>query len=187
MSDLLTVIADLRIKSAIGIKIAMPAFLSGSLKVCSLNLPFVLGHIPGLESPHIGALVAYASDALQNLPVFAPPGGTNHISSRSVARATLVALTEGKPGKAYLPGDESLSWKEYLEMWFEAAGNGRTIEVKDEDHTSRRNKLLSELSWLKIESYLKTANPTSVNPKDSPIIPPATVFSLALSAMSVSL
>ncbi|MBQ0794515.1 NAD(P)-dependent oxidoreductase [Zhongshania sp.] len=113
---------------------AVRALSTENFTVCSLNLPFVLGHIPGLDIPHIGALVAYASGALPDLPVFAPKGGTNHISSRSVAQATLVALTKGESGKAYLLGDENYSWQEYLQLWFDAAGNTQSLEVSEEDH-----------------------------------------------------
>ena len=110
------------------------ALNSDDFTVCSLNVPFVLGHIEGLDIPHIAALVAYAKGAMPDLPVFAPPGGTNHISSRSIAQATLSALGHGEPGKPYLLGDENFTWKEYLELWFEAAGNPRQLEVRADDH-----------------------------------------------------
>lgn len=121
---------------------AVRALSTDSFNVCSLNLPFVLGHISGLDIPHIGALVAYASGALSELPVFAPQGGTNHISSRSVAQATLAALTAGESGKAYLLGDENYSWKEYLELWFDAAGNTQTLEVSEQDHPMLPNVIM---------------------------------------------
>ncbi len=121
---------------------AVRTLSTDSFNVCSLNLPFVLGHIPGLDIPHIGALVAYASGSLSELPVFAPQGGTNHISSRSVAQATLAALTAGEPGKAYLLGDENFSWKEYLELWFDAAGNTQALEVSEQDHPMLPNVIM---------------------------------------------
>ena len=121
---------------------AVRALSTDTFNVCSLNLPFVLGHIPGLDIPHIGALVAYASGSLSELPVFAPQGGTNHISSRSVAQATLAALTAGEPGKAYLLGDENYSWKEYLELWFDAAGNTQALEVSEQDHPMLPNVIM---------------------------------------------
>lgn len=121
---------------------AVRTLSTDSFNVCSLNLPFVLGHIPGLDIPHIGALVAYASGSLSELPVFAPQGGTNHISSRSVAQATLAALTAGESGKAYLLGDENFSWKEYLELWFDAAGNTQALEVSEQDHPMLPNVIM---------------------------------------------
>lgn len=121
---------------------AVRALSTDTFNVCSLNLPFVLGHIPGLDIPHIGALVAYASGSLSELPVFAPQGGTNHISSRSVAQATLAALTAGESSKAYLLGDENYSWKEYLELWFDAAGNTQALDVSEQDHPMLPNVIM---------------------------------------------
>ena len=121
---------------------AVRAMSSDSFTVCSLNLPFVMGHIPGLDIRHIGALVAYASGALSELPVFAPKGGTNHITPHAVAQATLAALDHGESGRAYLLGDENYSWKEYLELWFEAAGNPQTLEVREDDHPLLPNVIM---------------------------------------------
>jgi dihydroflavonol-4-reductase len=113
---------------------AVRAMSTDDFNVCSLNAPFILGHIEGLDTPHIGALVAYAKEQLPGLPLFAPIGGTNHMTSRAVAQATLAALENGESGKAYLLGDENLSWQEYLELWFEAVGNPQQLEVTADDH-----------------------------------------------------
>lgn len=113
---------------------AVRAMSNVDFNVCSLNAPFVLGHIDGLDIPHVSALVAYAKGQLGDLPVFAPPGGTNHISSQAIAIATLSALREGESGKAYLLGDENMSWKHYLELWFDAVGNSQYLEVKEDEH-----------------------------------------------------
>jgi dihydroflavonol-4-reductase len=102
--------------------------------VCSLNAPFILGHVPGLSMPHIEALVNYGAGRLQGVPVIAPAGGVNHISSKSMSEAIASALERGEGGRAYLVGDENLSWKEYLEMYFEAAGNPVELEVSTEEH-----------------------------------------------------
>ncbi|MFL3655702.1 MAG: NAD-dependent epimerase/dehydratase family protein [Halioglobus sp.] len=113
---------------------AVRALSGAAFNVCSLNAPFVLGHIDGLDIPHLGALVAYAKGQLGDLPVFAPPGGTNHISAHSISVATLAALEKGESGKAYLMGDENMSWKHYLELWFAAAGNPQELAVKEDEH-----------------------------------------------------
>lgn len=122
---------------------AVRALNSDNFRVCALDLPFVLGHIPGTEVPHIAALVNYAAGNIPDLPVFAPPGGTNHITSRSVAEAVLGALENGEGGEAYLIGDENLSWKAYLERWFAAAGNPVELEVRDDmDHPLLPNAIM---------------------------------------------
>jgi hypothetical protein len=87
-----------------------------------------------MNVPHLTALVEYARGNIPNLPVFAPKGGTNHISSHSLAQAALSALEQGESGKAYLVGDENYSWKEYLELWFTAAGNPVELDVKEDEH-----------------------------------------------------
>lgn len=114
--------------------VAVRALSSERFGVCSLNAPFVLGHIDGLKVPYIGALIEYARGNIPGLPLFAPKGGTNHISSRSVAQAALHALENAESGKAYLLGDENYSWKEYLELWFAAVGNPVDLEVREDDH-----------------------------------------------------
>jgi nucleoside-diphosphate-sugar epimerase len=122
--------------------VAVRALSTDQFKVNSLNAPFVLGLIQGLEVPYISALAAYARGDIPGLPVFAPQGGTNHISARSLAQATLGALGKGEPGKAYLLGDENYTWKEYLELWFAAAGNPLVLEVRDDDHPLFPNSIM---------------------------------------------
>jgi dihydroflavonol-4-reductase len=110
------------------------ALNSASFNVCSLNAPFILGYVPGLLLPHLQVLVQYAAGRLQGMPVVAPAGGVNHITSKSMSEAIAGALERGVGGKAYLVGDENLSWKAYLEMYFEAAGNPVTLAVSTDEH-----------------------------------------------------
>ncbi|NNC54355.1 MAG: epimerase, partial [Pseudomonadales bacterium] len=90
----------------------------------------------------IDALIEYARGKLVGLPVFAPKGGTNHISTRSLAQAAAHALESGESGKAYLLGDVNYSWKEYLELWFSAVGNPTKLEVKADDHPMLPNAIM---------------------------------------------
>ncbi|MEZ5501400.1 MAG: NAD(P)-dependent oxidoreductase [Halioglobus sp.] len=109
--------------------------LNGSgFNVCSLNAPFILGHVPGLVLPHLQVLVQYAAGRLDGMPLVAPGGGVNHISSTSMSEAIAGALERGEGGRAYLVGDENLSWKEYLEMYFDAAGNPVDLPVSTDEH-----------------------------------------------------
>lgn len=102
--------------------------------ICCLDAPFVIGSIDGLDVPHVSALVEYARGNLADLPIFSPAGGTSHITSRSLAQATLNALEKGEPGKAYLVGDENYLWKDYLELWFSGVDNATDLEVRADDH-----------------------------------------------------
>lgn len=121
---------------------ALRAMSSDEFSVCCLNAPFVLGHIEGLAIPHIDGLITYVKGQIPGAPIFAPPGGTNHISSRSIAEAALTAFEKGQSGKAYLIGDENLSWKQYFELWFAAVGNPQQLEVRDEEHPMIPNVIL---------------------------------------------
>jgi dihydroflavonol-4-reductase len=121
---------------------AVAALGSDSFVTCCLNAPFVLGTIPGLVQDHIRALVLYAQGHLEGVPVFAPRGGTNHMTSRSIAEAVLGALERGAPGRQYLIGDENFSWKSYLELWFAAAGNPTELEVREDDHPLLPNAIM---------------------------------------------
>jgi nucleoside-diphosphate-sugar epimerase len=102
--------------------------------VISLNAPFVLGQLDGLDVPHLRALISYARGEIEGAPLFALPGATNHISVESLSQAVAGALTNGRPGKAYLVGDENLTWKAYLEYWCRHAGNPQNLEVRDAEH-----------------------------------------------------
>jgi dihydroflavonol-4-reductase len=110
------------------------ALNSASFNVCSLNAPFILGYVPGIALPHLQVLVQYAAGRLEGLPLIAPAGGVNHIASKSMSEAIAGALERGVGGKAYLVGDENLSWKAYLEMYFEAVGNPVELEVSTDEH-----------------------------------------------------
>ncbi|MFK8049867.1 MAG: NAD-dependent epimerase/dehydratase family protein [Halioglobus sp.] len=110
------------------------ALNSDSFRVCSLNAPFILGYVDGMELPHLSVLVQYAQGLLEGIPVVAPTGGVNHISSQSMSEAIAGALLNGTGGKAYLLGDENLSWKDYLEMYFEAVGKPVELAVSTDEH-----------------------------------------------------
>ena len=113
---------------------AVRALSTPSFSVCSLNAPFILGYVPGIAVPHLEVLVQYGAGRLEGMPVLAPAGGVNHITSQSMSEAIAAALECGEQGRAYLVGDENLSWKEYLEMYFDSCGNGRQLEVSMEEH-----------------------------------------------------
>jgi nucleoside-diphosphate-sugar epimerase len=114
--------------------VGLRALNSDAFNVCSLNAPFILGHVPGIALPHLEVLVQYAAGRLAGMPLVAPAGGVNHISSQSMSEAIAGALERGVGGKAYLVGDQNLSWKAYLEMYFEAVGNPIDLQVTTDEH-----------------------------------------------------
>ena len=109
---------------------AIRALSTPDFNVCSCALPWVVGHVPGLPVTHWQALARYAQGRLAGVPEFAPPGGANFLTCRSISQAMVGGIERGESGKAYLVGDENLSWKQYFELWFAAAGRPRDLEVR---------------------------------------------------------
>lgn len=110
------------------------ALNDASFRVCSINAPFILGYVEGLALPHLEVLVHYARGLLEGMPLVAPAGGVNHIASASMSVAIEHALASSIGGKAYLVGDENLSWKAYLEQYFQCAGNAQDLPVSTQEH-----------------------------------------------------
>ena len=98
--------------------------------VISINAPFMVGTVPGLPSPIFGPYVQWAQGHIP-IEVYAPPGGTNFMSFRSLSQAITGALERGEPGKAYLVGDENLSFRDYFQLFFDAVGSDVTVGVRD--------------------------------------------------------
>ncbi|WP_226016567.1 NAD(P)-dependent oxidoreductase [Novosphingobium sp. FKTRR1] len=100
--------------------------------VISVNAPFMVGTVPGLPSAIFEPYTQWAKGIIP-IPAYAPPGGTNFMSFRSLSQAIEGALERGEPGKAYLVGDENLSFARYFQLFFDAVGNRATVEVRDEE------------------------------------------------------
>ena len=112
---------------------AVRALASDRFNICSVNPPYVIGTVPGLIVPAFAAYVGYALGKMP-FPAFAPAGGANFISTTSLSRALATALLRGENGKAYLVGDQDMSFQAYLEAYFRAAGHPRTLPVLDQEH-----------------------------------------------------
>lgn len=109
------------------------ALATADFRVMSVNAPWIVGTLPGLEVGLFGALMRYAAGTLVPGPPFVPAGGVNFMSSRSLAQAIAGALERGTSGAAYLVGDENLSFREFFGHFFRA--QGREIPpVRDEEH-----------------------------------------------------
>ncbi|KAA0918935.1 NAD(P)-dependent oxidoreductase [Dietzia sp. ANT_WB102] len=110
------------------------ALADSSFAACTLNPPSILGVVPGASAERYRRFVAWAAGDQPDIPDFAPPGGTNYMSARSLAQAVAGALHRGEPGAAYLVGDENLTYREFFQRMVDAAGGGRTIVERDEPH-----------------------------------------------------
>jgi nucleoside-diphosphate-sugar epimerase len=132
--------------------VGLRATATPDFQVNSVNAPFVLGALPGLHVPMFEAYTRYAEGKL-GLPAFGPAGGTNFISCQSLSEAVWGALERGESGKAYLVGDENLTFAKYFELFFRAAGNDAEVPALDQEHpllpdgaiyTGRGNTLVYE-------------------------------------------
>jgi nucleoside-diphosphate-sugar epimerase len=123
---------------------AIRALSSPNFNVCSCSLPWIVGYTPGVAVPHWYALALLAQGKLPGVPESAPVGGANFMSSHAVAQCMLGGLERGESGKSYLIGDENLTWKQFFELWFAAAGRARDLPA------SRENVLVPDyvLSYL---------------------------------------
>lgn len=101
--------------------------------VISVNAPFMVGSVPGLPSIIFEPYVRWAQGKIP-VPAFGPAGGTNFMSFRSLSQAIEGALERGESGRAYLVGDENLSFAEYFQLFFTAAGNPVSVDERDEEH-----------------------------------------------------
>ena len=112
---------------------AVRSLSTPDFNVCSCALPWIVGFTPGLINAQWQTLSLAALGQL-DLPDFVPPGGGNFMTCHSVAQAVLGGLRHGESGRSYLVGDVNLSWQEYFNLWFEAAGQPRHFRVLDQDH-----------------------------------------------------
>ena len=108
------------------------ALNEGTFRAISVNAPVVVGPLPGVPSRPLRVCVAYAEGRL-DLPVCAPPGGTNYISTTSLTQAIDGAIKRGVGGTPYLVGDENWTYQQYFGAFFEALGKPAP-PVIDQEH-----------------------------------------------------
>lgn len=113
--------------------VAVRALAGPDFGICTVNPPYVVGATKGIILPHLAAYFKFALGTLP-IPRVAPRGGSNFISVTSLSQAVLGALERGESGKAYLVGDENLTYKEYLERHFRALGVMEPLPLSEEEH-----------------------------------------------------
>lgn len=109
------------------------ALATPEFNVSTLNPPSIVGIVPGALTARYARLIAYARGEL-DIPAFGPLGGTNYMSVESLADAVWGALQHAQSGVRYLVGDENLSFRDYLQLFFDAVGSAKQLEARDEDH-----------------------------------------------------
>jgi len=110
------------------------ALASEDFHVVVLNAPFVIGHVPGLVVPMYQYLALWALGLMPQVERYVIAGGVNVISTDTLTDAIVGALDRGRNGKAYLIGDENLSFQDYFGLFFKANGDDRPLEIRDQEH-----------------------------------------------------
>ncbi|NKR45487.1 NAD-dependent epimerase/dehydratase family protein [Rhodococcus hoagii] len=110
------------------------ALADENLNVSTLNPPSILGAISGVSAKRYRKLFSWAAGNEPQIPDFAPAGGTNYMSAQSLAEAIWGALQNAESGRAYLIGDQNLTFAEYFQLLVDAAGGDRSIEERNEEH-----------------------------------------------------
>jgi dihydroflavonol-4-reductase len=110
------------------------AHADASFNVCTLNPPSIVGAIPGIPARRYETLTAWAKGERPEIPDYAPAGGTNYMSVRSLCEAISGALRNAESGKAYLIGDENLTFREFFQKIFDTVGSTRKLVERDQEH-----------------------------------------------------
>ncbi|GAA3670548.1 hypothetical protein GCM10022237_32920 [Nocardioides ginsengisoli] len=123
-------------------EVSVLALAAPGFDVCAVNPPNVVGVIPGRPLRGFAKMVRWARGEMDQVPACAPFGGTNYMAVGAVAAAVAGALTDGEAGRAYLIGDANLTFQQYFQELFDAAGSDRTVAVCDDDHAFLPNDFL---------------------------------------------
>lgn len=110
------------------------ALAGDGFNACTLNPPSIVGAVPGMPAPRYRTLAEWGRGLHPEIPDTAPPGGTNYMSVRSLAEAIAAALDHGEAGRAYLVGDENLSYRAFFQMFFDVAGRDVQVVTEDAEH-----------------------------------------------------
>ncbi|MEO3388801.1 NAD-dependent epimerase/dehydratase family protein [Mesorhizobium sp. CAU 1741] len=110
------------------------AMADDSFNVTTLNPPSIVGAIPGIPAKRYETLAAWGRGQRPEIPDYAPAGGTNYLSVRSLSQAIAGALERGEPGKAYLIGDANLTFRDFFQKIFDAVGTDRQLSEEDREH-----------------------------------------------------
>ncbi|MBR1217996.1 NAD-dependent epimerase/dehydratase family protein [Bradyrhizobium sp. U87765 SZCCT0131] len=110
------------------------ALATADFNVSTLNPPSIVGVMTGIPARRYEVLAAWGRGELPDIPDFAPAGGTNYMSVRSLVEAIEGALRGAESGKAYLIGDQNLTFRAFFQMIVEAVGGTRSIEERNEEH-----------------------------------------------------
>ncbi|MBN9061829.1 MAG: NAD(P)H-binding protein [Rhizobiales bacterium] len=110
------------------------ALADTDFNVSTLNPPSIVGAIPGVPARRYETLVAWGKGKRPEIPDYAPAGGTNYMSVRSLSEAIWGALQRAESGQAYLIGDANLTFRDFFQKIFDVVGAGRTLVERNQEH-----------------------------------------------------
>ncbi|WP_194420633.1 NAD-dependent epimerase/dehydratase family protein [Microbacterium abyssi] len=117
------------------------ALSDGGFAAMTLNPPSIVGADErGVR--RFARMIAWTRGELDEPELFAPPGGTNYMSVRSLSQAVQGALDSGDGGRAYLIGDRNLTYRDYFQMLADAAGSTHVIEERDQEHPYQPDRFI---------------------------------------------
>ena len=117
------------------------ALSDGGFAAITLNPPSIVG-ADERNLRRFRRMISWVRGELDEPPLFAPPGGTNYMSVRSLSQAVRGALDAGEAGRAYLIGDRNLTYRDYFQLLADAAGSDRVIEERDEEHPFQPDRFI---------------------------------------------
>lgn len=112
------------------------ALAASGFSVCSLNAPFIMGHVEGVAAISLEYSIRYLLGQFGPEPLWMISGGSNFMSASSYAQAVAGALERGVSGKGYLVGDENWTFAYYYELLLDALGMKQRLPVRNEEHPS---------------------------------------------------
>lgn len=107
----------------------------------TLNPPSIVGTATPRAQRRFGRMAQWLRGESDAQP-WAPLGGTNYMSVRSLVQAVAGALDRGEAGRAYLIGDESLSFRDYFQRIVDLTGGTNTLEARDEEHPMQPDRFI---------------------------------------------
>lgn len=110
------------------------AHATRDFNVSTLNPPSIVGALPGIPAKRYETLTAWARGDRPDIPDYAPAGGTNYMSVRSLSEAIWGALQRAESGRAYLIGDANLTFRDFFQKIFDAVGSDRRLDDVDKEH-----------------------------------------------------
>ena len=118
------------------------ALSDDSFAAITLNPPSIVGAKSARAQRRYLRMAAWLRGEADESQPWAPPGGTNYLSVDSLTQAVLGALDRGEGGRAYLLGDESLSYRDYFQRYVDVTGGSTAITVRDESNPMQPDRFI---------------------------------------------